>query len=701
MEKTIELPAMQRAAEVRASSFEEGDNSIEIIWTTGAKVRRYDWWNDKYYDEELAVSGNNVRLGRLNVGAPFLNTHASYDLRDVIGAVVPGSARLEGGKGYARVALSRAAGDADTVQKIKDGIIRNISVGYRVHKVEKTEGEEGDVALWRVVDWEPLELSAVPIPADPGAQIRSDGTKKPADGLATYPCVVIRADASPEPPTVPTATPAETEGAPAMSDRAATAADQSGVTTEARAATPAAPAVDPAAIRAEAVAAERGRTDEIRNLAAKVGLRDFGDEHIRNGATVEAFRIALIDEIAARATKPNKAGVPEGLPASTDMRVYGANQKETRAAAIAEALLHRHDAVAYPLSDRARDFRGMSLLEIARDCLETEGISTRGMSRNEIAAQALAASTRSVGLMSTSDFPLVLANVANKTLRAAYEQAPQTFRPIVRVTSVPDFKSVSRVQLGEAPAFERVNEHGEFKRGTMGEGREQYAITTFGKIVGITRQTIINDDLSAFTRIPAAFGMQAANLESDLVWSQITGNPNMADGVALFHANHGNLGTAAGITADSVALGREAMRIQKGLDNTTLLNIMPKYIIAPAAAENKALQLLAAITPNQTSQVVVEYIRNLSLITEPRLDGGIVDPVTKATIAGSRFVWFLAADPSQIDMIELAYLEGNQGVYTETRTGFDVDGVEIKVRLDAGAKAIDWRGFWKNPATGL
>ena len=75
----------------------------------------------------------------------------------------------------------------------------------------------------------------------------------------------------------------------------------------------------------------------------------------------------------------------------------------------------------------------------------------------------------------------------------------------------------------------------------------------------------------------------------------------------------------------------------------------------------------------------------LEPISEPQLD------------AASETAWHLAASPNQIDTIEYAYLEGQQGAYIETRNGFDVDGVEIKCRLDFGAKAIDWRGLYKNP----
>jgi hypothetical protein len=447
---------------------------------------------------------------------------------------------------------------------------------------------------------------------------------------------------------------------------------------------------EPAAPSGPSVEDERKRAADILDLAERHGQVALGRKAVTDGQSVDDFRAALLDKLSKSEPKVD-----------SNARVIGPAGGEKRGEAMVNALLHRHDMRNYKLDDAARDFRGMSLVDIARDCLETAGRSTRGMSRQEIASEALAAGQRSGGMHSTSDFPFVLANVANKTLRAAYEQSPQTFRPLVREVSVPDFKTVSRVQMGEAPAFEKVNEHGEFERGTIGEGREQYSIATYGKVVAITRQVIINDDLSAFTRVPQAFGFQAANLESDLVWAQIISNPTMGDGVALFNAAHNNVLTPGGITADTVALGFEAMRLQKGVDGKTLLNVMPSFIIAPVAAQMKVSQFLTLVTANQTSQTVPDYIRTVTPIIEPRLDGGFTNPATGAAVAGNRFNWFMAAAPGMIDTIELAYLEGQQGVYTETRTGFDVDGVEVKVRLDAGAKVIDWRAFARNLATTL
>lgn len=198
MTTTVQLPREMRAAEVRANSFDEAAHTIEIVWTTGASVRRYNW-DIGAYDEVLEVGDGNVRLERLNAGAPFLNTHASYDLSQVLGSVVPGSARIEGGRGLATILLSRAAADADIVQKIRDGVIRNVSAGYIRHQIEKTEGDDGKLPVWRVTDWEPCEISAVPIPADPGAQTRA----APRGDL--FPCVITQA-APPPPATYPAET---------------------------------------------------------------------------------------------------------------------------------------------------------------------------------------------------------------------------------------------------------------------------------------------------------------------------------------------------------------------------------------------------------------------------------------------------------------------------------------------------------------
>ena len=182
-----------------------------------------------------------------------------------------------------------------------------------------------------------------------------------------------------------------------------------------------------------------------------------------------------------------------------------------------------------------------------------------------------------------------------------------------------------RLQLGEAPQLEKVNEAGEFKRGSLGEGKESYRVETWGKVIGITRQMIINDDLDAFTRIPALFGTAAATLESDVVWGIVTANPNMADGVALFHASHRNLaGSGTALDVANLGKARAQMAKQTGLDGKTVVNIRPSFLVVPSSLELTAEQLIAQnLVPAKSADVVPDSIRSLSVIAEPQARPGL------------------------------------------------------------------------------
>ncbi|MCT8970591.1 HK97 family phage prohead protease [Microbaculum marinisediminis] len=189
MSKTILLPPMLRDALVRAESFDEESNTVDVVFTTGATVRRVSW-REGEFDEELIVTPDAVRLDRLNTGAPFLDTHDGWSLRTVLGSVVKDSARIANGVGTAKILLTRRQEAEGTIRDIRDGIINNISVGYRTHRVEIAE-RDGQVPLHRAIDWEPYEISAVPIPADPGAHFRAGGDEH----VTLQPCEFISRDA--------------------------------------------------------------------------------------------------------------------------------------------------------------------------------------------------------------------------------------------------------------------------------------------------------------------------------------------------------------------------------------------------------------------------------------------------------------------------------------------------------------------------
>lgn len=664
--ETRNLPLITREASLRLVRGEGDDMTIDVIWTTGATVqrRRYEGWDDVVeYDEELVVTPGAVRMDRLNAGAPFLDSHRSWGLESVVGAVLPGTARIEGGQGFALVRLTSAPDAAPIVQRIMDGTVSAVSVGYRVHRYDITKAQ-GQRELWRAVDWEPMEISAVAMPADPGAHIRgADGAPGTNRSETLTPCLLTRADAPAPSPNQTRTTMPETQ------------TPEVEATVETRAAPIAPPAADPSpdAIRTEA----NRSAAEVLALCERHALgAGFAADLIRRGLSLDAARAAILDKLA-EADAPAARG---SEPVAATARGTGAADAAYRDA-MSEALLHRHNPGRAQLTDRAREFRGLTLLELARHALDRRGIATRGLSKMELATEALIGRS---GLHSTSDFPLILANVANKTLRAAYDTTPRTFTAWARQAVITDFKPVARNQLGGAPDLLRVPESGEFTYGTIGESREVYALVTYGRIVGITRQTLINDDLDAFTRIPSAFGAAAADLESDLVYSIFSTNPNMADGNPLFHASHANLGTAGAISETTLAEAYRLFGNQRGLEGRQI-SVLPRYIITPPGVRSvEARKNVTATTPNAVAGVNA-FANRLEPIEEARLiPAAGPDP------------WFLAADPSRIDTIEFAYLEGQQGVYTETRSGFEVDGIEIKARHDFAAKAIDWRGLFRN-----
>ena len=602
------------------------ERTATLTWYTGAAVRRYDARGP--FEMRFSMEPGAIRMGRLASGsAPLLNSHRDFTVDDVIGVIT--RAWIENGQGKAAVRFSKRA-DVDPIwQDVQDGILRNASMGVAIHAVEDVTPQGASVRQVLVTDWEPEEVSLVPVGADPGAGFRFQRATGPQEQKMDE--------------TIITATGEE-------------ARDELKINLDAE--------------RQAAALAERARIREIEKVGRTLGLgATLIAQHVEAGTSVEEFRKLALDDAA------NRSGETEIRSAAA---VVTRDETETRRAGIVAALLHRYDPAVFPLKDDlGRDWAGQTLLDLARECLELSGTRTRRLPRHEIAKLAL----------STSDFPSILADVANKTLRQAYEAYPRTFLPFSRRRSAVDFKNINAVQLGEAPSLMKVNEKGEFTHGSIAESKETYKLATYGRIVSITRQTIINDDLSAFTRIPAGFGVAAATLESDTVWGIITTNPAMGDGVTLFHANHANLNTGAGsaLALAGLGAGMAAMAKQKGLDGVTVLNVQPRYLVVPVALQLTAFQMIAPnLAPAKSADLVPDYIRALTPIAEPRLD------------AASTTAWYLFASPDQIDTIEYAYLEGQDGVYIETRQGFDVDGVEIKARLDFGAKAIDWRGLQKN-----
>ena len=637
----IKIGKQTTRAEFTPGSYNEEARTIDVVFATDTPVLRYSWDGPFYEVLDMAGHMTDRSAGSL----PVLNNHDRYSgIEGIIGRAE--NVRLENGKWMATVRFSKREDVAPIIEDIRDGIIQDLSVGYRVYKYEKVEEVNKEIPTYYARKWESNEISFVTVPADHNSKARHQ------EGEFSEVEVINNSDNLNQNRKMENQNPAAEPAKPA---------------------TPATPSVDEGAIRSAAVAAERQRVKDITEAvrAAKVD-ESFATRHIENGTAIDEVRKDIIAELAKK--DANENNTRSANPAVT----VGTEQVEKVRAAMEEAIVHRVNPTTK--LDAGREFRGMDLLDMARFSLEQKGISTKGWSKREVAQAALGIGER--GYHSSSDFPIVLGNTVNRTLRAAYDAQARTFQSFCRRASASDFKEITRAQIsGLVGSFDNIPEGGEYKEATLTEGKETYKLAKYGKKIAITWEALINDDLNAFSRIPQAIAAKAAQKQSDIVYGILLNNPKMADNVDLFHSTHGNLGSAATINGTSMSAARALMRKQKGLEGD-YINVAPRFLIVGPDKETEAQQLInATIVATKTADTNVFR--------------GAAEIITEARITGNK--WFLAADPSQIDTIEYAFLDGEGELFTEQRTGFDIDGLEIKARMVFAAKAIDHRGLFYNP----
>jgi len=427
-----------------------------------------------------------------------------------------------------------------------------------------------------------------------------------------------------------------------------------------------------------ALAEERQRTNGITDLCRKLHLPvELGDEHVKKGTPLSAFKDLALNK--AMEGNPRVGGFDMGADESDKFRNLAA-----------EGIYQRTGGRVEKPQDGSREFRGMSMIGMARLCLERAGKNVRGLSDAEVAKMVIQPSLRLMA-PSVSDFASVFMDVANRRLLAAYAEAPATWRPWVNVVNASDFKTMYGISLSEAPDVSLVNELGEYKETTLSDSQESYAVGKYGMIMGLSWEMIVNDDLRAFARLPQLMGASVRRKQADVIYSLLTSNPTMNDNKALFHADRGNLeGTAGNKTAptsDSLSAARTAMRKFKG-PKGAVLDIQPRTILVPLELETSTEILLrsAALPKAEMSAGVHNpWAGRLQPIAEPRLS------------AKSTTGWYLVGDPSQVDTIEVAFLDGREEPEVFEDEKFETDAIRYKVRNVFGAGVMNWRGFYYNP----
>lgn len=571
---------LHRAADFQPESFNAEGLTVDAVISTFADVTRRDARGG--YLERLDPAG--LDLSRL-VGAPVLDGHRQGSARDVIGTVT--AHRMEGGQLVASIRLSGAADAAPVVERIREGTLKGVSVGYKVTRWSEGTDPQTKSRTRTAAAWAIFEVSAVPVPADSGATFR---------------------------------------GQTPMLDE-----NQN----------------DSVQHRAE-----------IRTIARAAGLpAEWADAQIDADATVTEARAAAFDEIQKR-----------GRTVPT-IRVTGSNddpaQIQTRAA---DALAFRMAGGELP--DASREFVSMSLRDLAAESLTRSGVSTRGMSADEVFHRSLG----------TSDFPLVVSNAMGKVAAQAYKAAESPLKALARQRILPNFKTSTSIRIGEMGRLEEMTEDGEFTHTNRAEAGETMALKTFGRAINVSRKLLIDDDLGLLGDMTAAMGQAAAQTEAEEMVALLTGNPVLSDGTAVFHASRGNTAAALLPVLSEAALtaARKHMRTVKGLDGKTIINAVPKYLVVSPDLETDAEKLLATIYAATTDDV--QPIK-LSLVVEPRLTGD---------------AWYLLADPASVPSIQYAYLSAAQGVQIQRQEAWDTLGLKYRAFLDFGCGWLDWRGAFRS-----
>jgi len=331
--------------------------------------------------------------------------------------------------------------------------------------------------------------------------------------------------------------------------------------------------------------------------------------------------------------------------------------------------------------DSSNEFRGLTLIEAARNCLQNlpQPISTGNLDKMTMVGLAFT---------SSSDFTNILENIASKSMLKGWEAADETYMHWTSKGTLTDFKPTKLVGMNSFSNLLEIPEGSEYKYGTIGDRGVMAQLATFGSLFSISRQGIINDDLRMFTRIPQSMGRAAPRLIGNLVYGTLNNNEAMADTFNLFSTEHKNLiETGTGITTSAIDAMRVLMAMQKDPDNREqALNIRPAYLIVPTALEGAAKVLMESET---------EIASNQNNSKKPNSVRGMAKVISDARLNGTAF--YTVANQNVNDTVEVQYLDGNEAPFLEQQSGWKIDGVEFKVRLDAAVTALDDKGMVKNP----
>lgn len=733
-----------RTVQVRAATINEEERSVEAIVSTETPVEVWDFRRGETVDEVLRADAV-----ALPAQLPLLANHSRWSLDDVLGSIR--GLRLDGGNVVGRLHFAADEASQRAWDKVRGGHLTDVSVGYRV--LEATEIAPGQTAtvmgrqytagrrtLRIATKWSPREGSLVPIGADQAAKIREESTPLLQRNLsmneqlrAYLESIGLRADAT-------EAQAWEFFGNLTGEQRAAADALKSGQRSEPPANPPAPPepqrsapplpttgaGTDSAEVARQAVAAERERARQIRELAAQ----DV-PEALRQQAIDEGWDLnrANREFLAAVRSQRQPGGQLAGGP-SIHSRSH---ERDVNARSLATALMiqlgqdptrqRSYDATRQELgpaftqqdAELGERLRGLSAPDLVRECILADtGRSYRTLDE----AFARLREDREMGRSASSGGTLsyVFGTNVYARLIEGWNLVGDSTVGWCDEEDVPNFLAQEEIALDLQG---RPEQHAQGKTApdiTVSDKHETYRAYRFARKGSIDELDIINDRLGAVMRIPRLMGQAFRRMRPNLVYSTLLANPTLvADTKAVFHADHGNLGTGA-LAAAGLAAGLTAISTQRDSQNE-VLDIQARFLIVPAALSFTAASLLNSVAlakthatktdpdympinpvgPSVIKQVIGD---NLTLVTDDRIGAtGCWNPMTKKMQTGSATNWFLTAGP--LNGVRVLWLRGRnrQPAVRSYQLDRGQWGVGWDMNIDIGCTIPDFRGLYKSSGT--
>lgn len=288
---------------------------------------------------------------------------------------------------------------------------------------------------------------------------------------------------------------------------------------------------------------------------------------------------------------------------------------------------------------------------------------------------------------STLSISSILSNVANKFLRDGWNAVDMTPMRIASIRNVRDFKAITTVSLTGDLMFEELGAAGEIKHGQLGELAYSNKADTYAKMLAITRQDIINDDLGALTAVPRRLGRGSALKLNDLFWTKFLG----AETASFFSAGKSNLLDGVATMTLAGLQRADALFMNQTDPDGKPLGIMPQILVVPTALKAQALALMTS-----------EKIKGDADEPDGNVWRGRFRVESSPYLSNSNYTgnsavaWYMMADPNELPMIEIAALNGRVEPTVETADAdFNVLGVQMRGYSDVGVALQEYRAAVK------